>query len=234
MLKTIIIEDIPEEAQTLTGHLQRYGEEIGEEIAVMHYSSADEFLEEYTSPGMADFVFMDIKMPGTDGLRAAQRLRRVDPDVFLIFVTSIAKYAVYGYRVDALDYFVKPVRYYDLKMRMDRALKVKRASDGEKISLPLANGVKLIDVRDISYIESDNHKLIYHTHDGTYTCRGKSMKDISSELEPRGFMRCNSCYLVNLRHCTAVRGNEAVVGQDVLQISRAKRKEFIAALAKSF
>lgn len=234
LLKTIIIEDIPKEAQTLTGHLHRYGQEIGEDISVKCYPTADEFLEEYTSPGIADFVFMDIKMPGMDGLHAAQQLRKVDPDVFLIFVTSIAKYAVYGYKVDALDYFLKPVKYYDLKMRMDRVLKSRRAEFGKKVKLPLSNGVKLVDVRDMLYVESDNHKLIYHTRDGMYSCRGKSMKEISAELEPHGFMRCNSCYLVNLKHCTAVRGSEAVVGDDVLQISRAKRREFIEALAKSF
>ncbi len=235
LLRVIIIEDCREDSEVLVSYLKKYGDETGEDIKFRVFGTADEFLSKYSSTGLADLIFMDIEMPGTDGMNAAEKLREVDPDVFIIFTTNIAKYAVDGYKVNALDYFLKPVSYYDFLMRMKRVREYKNSiiRDGKKIKIMAVGGVRMVSTKDILYVESDNHVLTYHTVAGVFTSREKSMKQVETELAEYGFARCNVCYLVNLRKCEAVEGEEVTVGGEVLSISRGRRKEFVEALAKS-
>ena len=68
-------------------------------------------IAEHYEPGY-DIIFMDVEMPGLDGFGAAEKIRAVDADAVLVFVTNMAQYAIKGYEVDALDYVLKPVNYY--------------------------------------------------------------------------------------------------------------------------
>lgn len=231
MIRVAIVEDDPSEAGKLTEFLQRYAKESGVEIGSTHFPTADIFLSRYQAG--YDLCLMDIEMPGTDGMEAAKKLRRLDKSIILIFVTNLAQYAIKGYEVDAKDYFLKPVRYHDLKMRMESICKLLEAKD-LKLSLPSEEGLRFVNLRDVLYIESDNHTLIYHTVHGTFQNRDKSMKQIEAEFLPYGFARCSVGYLVNLKYCTAVQKNTVLVGAEQLPISRAKRKEFLDALISSF
>lgn len=68
---------------------------------------------------------MDILMPLPDGMKAAERLRRVDESVCLIFVTNMAQLAIRGYKVGATDFLVKPVSYFDFSMEMDKIVRAR-------------------------------------------------------------------------------------------------------------
>lgn len=231
MIKAVIVEDKKSEADVLKEYLARFGEETGEQVTVEWFCSADKFLYKYN--GGYDVCFMDIEMPGINGMDAARKLRKIDGSVALIFVTNLAQFAICGYEVDALDYFLKPVKYYDLKLRMERVRKMCAASESMRM-VSVDGGTNYIGLRDVTYIESDNHVLKYHTFSGVYTSRDISMKQAENNYRQYGFARCNVCYLVNLRYCTAVRENTAVVGGEELAVSRAKRKEFLKALSNSF
>ena len=69
-----------------------------------------------------DILLLDVQMPHMDGLEAAHRIREIDADVIIIFVTNMAQYAIKGYEVDALSYLVKPVPYYAFAQEMGRSL----------------------------------------------------------------------------------------------------------------
>nr|WP_245324940.1 LytTR family DNA-binding domain-containing protein [Microbacterium amylolyticum] len=89
-----------------------------------------------------------------------------------------------------------------------------------------------IDVDSIRYLESAGHRVLIHTLTDTHSVVS-SLKAMEAELDPASFQRCNSGYLVNLRHVTAVDQSVCHVrGGTQLQISRPKRKVFLAALAE--
>ena len=68
-----------------------------------------------------DIIIFDIDMPGINGIDTARKLRETD-STYYYFVTNIAQYAINGYEVDAVDYILKPVSYYDFSMKFHRTV----------------------------------------------------------------------------------------------------------------
>lgn len=231
MIKVAIVDDDKAVAAKLAEFLQRYANERGVEVESVHFPSADIFLSRYQAD--YDLCLMDIDMPGTNGMEAARQLRKYDQDIALIFVTNLAQYAIQGYKVGAIDYFLKPVRYYDLKMRMESISKMLETKT-LKLRFSNAEGARFVNLQDILFIESNNHVLTYHTAGETFQSRDKSMRQAETEYLPFGFARCNVSYLVNLKRCTAVQNDIVFVEGTPLPISRAKRKDFLNALINSF
>lgn len=116
MVRISIVEDEDETAKRTEEYLYRYASEHGKEISVARFSDAESFIENYTVD--CDVVFMDIELPGIDGMTAAETLRKKDKNIVVIFVTNLAQYAVGGYRVRAFDFIVKPVSYYTFALKM--------------------------------------------------------------------------------------------------------------------
>lgn len=194
------------------------------------FTDAIAFLENYVP--RYDIVFMDIQLPDMDGMTASRRLRALDRDVILIFVTNMANYAVSGYEVDALDFIVKPVSYFPFTVKLERALgRLDGNAGGGSVLLSTAEGAVCVRPCDVRYVEVMKHTLIYHTTTGDLTVYG-SLKNAESALPAVRFVRCNSCYLVNLRYVKRVTGYTALVGGDELAISHSRRRDFLRALGE--
>lgn len=172
-------------------------------------------------------------MPRLDGMTAAERIRSFDPGVILIFITNMAQYAIKGYEVDALDFVLKPVGYFPFSLKLKKAVSALRARAQKDLLLPLDGGVKRVSSGEIYYIEVQGHRIIVHAESGDYVIPG-ALRDMEEQLEGQHFVRCNKCYLVNLRHVTDVRQNTVVAGGHELQISRPRKKEFLQALTDYF
>lgn len=196
-----------------------------ESFHLTHYPDAERFLKEYTP--RFDVVFMDIELPGRNGMEAAKKLRAMDTQVCLVFVTNLASYAVDGYKVNALDYVMKPVRYGPFEILMKNVLQYVEHTHVDGLAIQLPEGIARLSIASIQYIEVIRHNLTFHQEDGsTVTIRG-TMKDMETALLPRHFSRINNGYLVNLRHVRGVIGNDAIVGKDRLPIGRTKKKAFM-------
>ena len=177
-----------------------------------------------------DLIFLDIEMPELGGMDAAERIRTVDPDVVLVFVTNMAQYAIRGYEVDALDFVLKPVNYYQFSTKLARALQRVQRRKGGQIALQTAGGVQLLNTEDIYWLETRDRMLHYHTSTGVWSVRS-SLQNAEKQLAPYHFAKCNQCYLVNLRYVRAVQNDMVQVGEDRLEISRRQRATFLAAVA---
>ena len=100
-------------------------------------------------------------MPKVNGMDAAEKIREVDENVVLMFITNMAQYAIHGYSVGALDFVTKPLNYYTFAMKLTRALKRVPQKEATHIMLPLPDGVKRLEVRKIFYLEVQNRLLHY-------------------------------------------------------------------------
>lgn len=179
-----------------------------------------------------DVLFLDIQMPGVDGMTAARCIREVDSEVIIVFVTSSPHYAVSGYEVDALSYLLKPVGYASFEQEMRRVLvRLQQRARRELLFRSTDGELHRVAVADVLYIESVKHRVEVHTLDGDFSVV-LTLKAIEVDLDGEGFMRCHSGLLVNLRHVTGTEGNDCRVrGGTRLPISRPRKKEFLSALA---
>ena len=231
MLPVAIVEDDRKYSKLLEGYLERYSAENDVKFKVDVFDDGLKFIMGYDGDGGYNIVFMDVEMPRLDGIKTSRKLRATDKNVSLIFVTNMAKYAVSGYEVDALDFMVKPVDYFNFSLKLEKAVRIQSKLSSDVILVGVGGGFTKLKTSDIQYVESSLHFVIYHTETEQIKSRA-SMKDTEKKLEGMNFARCNNAYLVNLACVKKVTGDEVVMDDgQTLSISRSKKKAFMDALA---
>ena len=229
MLRIAIIDNDMDAAKQMEAFIHRYAQTEGLAVSVAAFDRADKFLSRYEP--IYDIIFMEIELPGLDGMEAARRLRRKDSDVVLVFVTAFARHAIRGYEVDALDYVLKPVNYYQFCTKLSRAVQRVQRRRGGQVVLQLAGGgMQVLSTGDIYYLETHDRLLWYHTTKGEFSVRA-SLASAEKQLAQYHFSRCNQCYLVNLKYVKAVENDFVHVNTDHLEISRRQRAAFLTAVA---
>ncbi|MCR4674014.1 MAG: LytTR family DNA-binding domain-containing protein [Lachnospiraceae bacterium] len=228
MIRVAVVEDEQSDINNLSALLERYGKERSEHIEVFPFKNAINFLNGY-QPNY-DLIFMDIQMPHMDGMDAASKLRQIDSDTLLIFVTNMANVAVNGYEVGAFDFIVKPAEYASLKLKMDRVVENLSLQSDKKIIITSDGAKILFQSKEIQYVEVLDHKLIYHTIRGDYSTYG-TMSKAAAELKDSGFTFCNKSFLVNMKYVTKVEKYTVTVGNAQLQISHPRKKGFMEELS---
>lgn len=229
MHRILVVEDTPTETDALVACIERYGAERRESFSVIRISSALEFMERRPR---ADLIFMDIDMPGVNGMEAAELLRTYDAETPLVFVTNLAQYAVHGYSVDALDFIVKPVTYQDFCLRMDRAMRAIRRNVGSTITIPTAAGLRVIATDTIEYVDILRHDLYWHLAGEPEPLRVRgSIKQAAAELGD-SFVKVSASCLVNMAQIRLVRqGSVVMASGDEVFFSRGCRKAALETIA---
>lgn len=229
MYRIAIVEDEKAAEDVLSSHLSRYAAERDQEFQTTWFPSAMEF---ETTRQQFDLVFLDIQMPGIDGMEAAQLMRTYDEQTPIIFVTNLAQYALHGYEVDALDFIVKPVQYYNFRMKMDSALRHMRRNGGRSIAVNLRDGMRVIPLADIEYVEVVNHDISYHLvgEPEAFVAYG-SLSKFEQDVEGSTFVRISNSCMVNMNLIRSVKGQAVSMrGGDTLFFSRSKKKAAVDAI----
>lgn len=224
MKNIIIVEDDNLDANNLISCIKKYGEEKEEEFSVTRYSNVQSFIDAYND---ADIVFLDIAMPGIDGMTAAKMLREKDNDVTIVFVTNMLQMAINGYSVRAFDFIIKPVSYKNFAIRFANILKTVTKKQGKEIWINNKDGKTRINTSKIKYIEIMQHILIFHMENGNEYRNTGTLVSLQELLKDEPFSMCNRCYFVNLAYVSSIKGNVVILNNISLQISRAKKKSFI-------
>lgn len=228
MIRIAIVEDEVRERAHLRDCLAYMAEKERLEFDIVEFGSGEAFLGGYQP--VYDIVLMDIELPGINGMETAKALRRLDSFVLLVFVTNMVQYAVSGYEVDALNYILKPVNRFDFALKMNKAISRTAKRTEESVQIRAGKDLYMLPVAAIRYLEVDGHYIVYHTTEGDYS-EYITLKEAEKKLNKPYFVRCNRCYLVNLKYVSAVRDDVVQVGWDELLISRPQKKAFLNALA---
>ena len=231
MIHAAIVEDEQKAADKLISYLRRLEEMGDEQFDISHFLSPDAFFFSFQS--QYDLIFMDIQLPGMNGMKAAEKLRELDQVAALVFVTNLSRYAINGYEVGALDYILKPLDFDAFRLKMRKVLRYCHGIErqGRQLTLPTGKGELRIPLDELLFVEITGHDMIFHTSREDITSYG-TMKALEQELSPHGFFRCNNCYLVNLRYVRKVEGFTVLVHDAALSISHPRKKAFMAALAQ--
>ena len=230
MIRIAVVEDQNDDASALIGYLDEYSSRENEPFKITRFTDGEDLVSEYRAE--YDIILMDVEMASMDGMTAAERIRACDGEVIIIFITNMAQYAIEGYRVDALDYVLKPVSYFQFAQRLARAIRRMRHREEKFLLINARTGAARIRVADLMWVESRGHRLSYHTTDGVFESTTNSMKQLEEKLGPEHFFRCNKGFLVNLARVRGVADGHALVGEGRGPVSEAKRRDFMMAMAR--
>lgn len=229
MIRIAIVEDDSKWTEKLSEFLDRYEREEKISFFKTFFSDGYEIAENYRAQW--DIILMDIEMVLMNGMEAAEKIRKQDEQVIIIFITNMAQYAISGYRVNALDYVLKPIEYFAFSESLKRAVR-QIPKEEEYIVVAAREETCKIKITDLCWVESRGHRLTFVTDQADYETTVYSMKEIEERLSPMGFARCNAGYLVNLSKVDGIVHGNVRIREKLLPISRGKKTDFMAALTK--
>ena len=229
MISIAVVDDEKVFSERLSGFIRRYSEERGLETAVTCFEDGLDITDDFRARW--DIIFLDIQMKHLNGLDTARRIREADGDVIIIFVTTMAQYAINGYEVDAFDYILKPLEYPKFELRMNKAVReVDKKKAHRYVYLKKYSDVVKVSTDDLLYIEVSGHTLRYVTADGSFEKRA-TIGEAEEELSGLQFSRCSLSYLVNLKRVDRISKDTVIIGGHELPISRNRKKEFLEAFS---
>ena len=230
MLHIAICDDEKEFVTYLTKLVNQYAAETGEEIKVSVFYDGMELTAHYDTT--IDLIFLDIQMKMVNGLRTAERIRQMDEKVGIIFLTTLTQCALEGYKYQAANYIIKPMKYARMKAEIEQWRRRSRKLDSPAIVVANDSGKYKIFLNTLQYVETFNRNLLLHTEQENIICY-RSMKELEQELAPHGFVRCHTSYIVNLFFVKGVKKLEiTLVTGETIPISQPKRKQFMEQLAE--
>ena len=218
ILRCAIVDDEP----LALGLLQSYVEKTPFLKLTGRYANAILAMQELPD-NEVDLLFLDIQMPGMDGMETAKMLRHDNEDMILIFVTAAEEYVFQAFDVGAFHYLVKPFSDEKFKEVVTKAVhNIKRSSRLEKdekyIMVQTAGSHIKIFLRDIVYAEVYNRKVIIHTRSTDIEYYGKLQE--LSDMAGTDFFRTHRAYLVHFKYvekydatCVTMKNGTALIAK---------------------
>lgn len=225
-LRTCVIDDEPLAAQLIA----RYITDTPFLSLAGSFSSAQEAVRLILSGGV-DLVFLDISMPQINGLEFA---RIIPSSCRIVFTTAYEKYAVDGFKVNAIDYLLKPVSYEEFlgaasKAAASLASTVSREEKTSDRTIIIKSEYRLLQIHlsDILYLEGlKDYVKICLEGDRKSILTLLNMRTLEAEL-PRGmFMRVHRSYIVNTSKIRVIERNRIIFGNVQIPVSESYKKEF--------
>lgn len=233
MLRIGICDDSADARDALHIQLEKILIEGAEEI-VYEFSSgtgAVRWLKNH--PGEIDLLFLDVEMDGLNGMEAAEEIRTFDTELMIVFLTGYSDYVFDGYRVNALDYIMKPARAERLGELLKRVREIIYKGRNACYTLKNTEGTFRFPLAEISYFYSDKRKVMLVCREKEYAFYGK-LDEVEAELKDE-FVRIHQRYLVNPTFVSCVGADfvEVENGTVRLPVSRGLKEEATAKLAKA-
>jgi len=236
MICTIAIDDEPLALQLVAGYIRKtpFLELVG---TFDNPISAMEFLEKES----VDLIFLDIQMPDLSGTAFAKTL---NDGPKIIFTTAYEKYALEGYKLDAIDYLLKPYGYEDF---LNAAQKAKRlidleqkaettiTSNSEFLFLKSDYKIRRINFDDILYIEGlKDYVKVFLKNEPKAILSLSSLKTLETKLPEAMFMRVHRSFIVNVSLIHTIERSRIVFGSVYIPISDQYKEKFQKYLDKNF
>lgn len=226
ILKCCVIDDEPLASQLIASYIEKtpFMQLVGT------YSSAQEAVKTILD-NRVDLVFLDIEMPQLNGLEFA---KIIPPTTRIIFTTAYDQYAIQGFKVDALDYLLKPISYEDFLASANKAqrcieMRSNSSSQGSTRDYVIVKSeYRLVQIQtsDILFIEGlKDYVKIYTVDEQKSIMTLMSMKTLEQSL-PSTFMRVHRSFIVNTTKIKIIERNRIVFGNKYIPISDSYKQMF--------
>ena len=236
MITVIAIDDEPLALQLVSGYIEKTP---GLKLAGKFDNPLD--ASEFLANNQVDLIFVDIQMPDLSGIDFT-RLIEKGPKV--IFTTAFEKYALEGYKLEVVDYLLKPFSYEEFLASVQKALKLIRLeqnslqkveANDEFLFLKSDYKIKRINFNDILYIEGlKDYVKVYVQNIPKPVLSISTLKLIESKLPESRFMRVHRSFIVNLGKIDTIERSRIVFGKTYIPVSDQYKEKFQEFLDRNF
>jgi DNA-binding LytR/AlgR family response regulator len=223
-MNAAIVDDMVTECEILCRLLKQYEMEQQQTVQIKAFHSGRELLYDYI-PGSFDVVFMDIFLDNENGVDCALKLRQLDADVNLIFLTTSSEFGVKSYDVRAADYIIKPATLEKLSRALHYC-KIAEAQSEPAITVNTKYQPLEITLHRILYADFQNRSACIHLKDCLISVSG-SFSELSAQLtDYPQFMSCFKGIVVNLKEVREVCGDSLILKNgEQLPVSRRLQRQ---------
>ncbi len=201
MIKIAFCDDDMEVLHQMNELLDRYRVERNEDITYAAFQSPFELLTEIEKGIRPDILFLDVVMPGQNGMDVAKEIRQYDTNMKIIFLTSSPEFAVESYSVGAYFYQLKPIWEESFFRLMDAVLAECEKKKKNSLILRSKDGITRIDLQQLEYCEVLGRKLLFHLENGAVLESAWSLDDLAGQLmQYSNFFRPHRSFLVNMEY----------------------------------
>ena len=207
-LKIALLEDESAEKEITEEFLSRFFYDSGIGYVLTTKTNSNDFL----ALNFADYdlVLLDIILnEHLNGIDVAKKIRTCNSNVPIMFITKTAQFAVDSYDVDAIDYILKPLSYFEFALKIKKAIKRIYKEADKTLTFKSTEGIITLKENDIIFFEIIKHYLYIHLKDKTYVVRG-TMKELSDNISNK-FARSSNSFLVNLRYVKEISKQEILL-----------------------
>ena len=232
MLRIGICDDSADARDALRIQLEKVLKEEKEQIVYEFSTGAGAVHWLQNHPGEIDLLFLDVEMAGTNGMTAAETVRGFDTELIIVFVTGYSDYVFDGYKVNALDYLLKPISYVDFLQAANKAVQwfeLLQQSKEEIQSIFVKSEYKLVQIElsRILYIEGlKDYLKIYEEDSPKPILSLMSMKAMEELLPASRFMRVHRSYIVQKNKIRIIDRGRIVFGKNYIPISDSYKQAF--------
>ena len=201
MIKIAFCDDDMEVLHQMNELLDRYRVERNEDITYAAFQSPFELLTEIEKGIRPDILFLDVVMPGQNGMDVAKEIRQYDTNMKIIFLTSSPEFAVESYSVGAYFYQLKPIWEESFFRLMDAVLAECEKKKKNSLILRSKDGLTRINLQQLEYCEVLGRKLLFHLENGAVLESAGSLDDLAGQLmQYSNFFRPHRSFLVNMEY----------------------------------
>jgi DNA-binding LytR/AlgR family response regulator len=206
-MRIAICEDVEKDADDLYEKLMRY---FSSSVSIDIFSNGMTFIVACEKTPGYDIVFLDVYMPGMNGMDVAHAIRKNDDKAIIIFVTRTQEYAVEGYWVNAYCYLVKPVVYAQLVAVLDKVMKKKKNTSN--LILETDGNTYNVAVNKIIYIEKRDKKTYFCMENGDVVPSRLLIREIMDCFSSTGlFISPFQSFVVNMNHIVSISRNAKAI-----------------------
>lgn len=226
-MKCIIVDDEPIARKGISKQVSRIPQ-----LELLDTFSRAEDASVFMNTTTVDLVFLDIQMPGLNGIEFA---RHIPKHTLIIFTTAYSEYALDSYEVDAIDYLVKPIDPVKFRKAVDKALtyhallmeeEEKNVENGEEDSIFVKSDRRFFKVnfKDILFIEGLKDYVIIQLDTQRLITR-MTLKNMYEMLPQNLFLRINRSYIINRNKIESFDNNDVFIGKHEIAIGNMYRNE---------
>lgn len=205
VIKAALCDDDCSVLNELTLLIEQYTAERKIEIVYTAFHSPLELLNAVEKGACFDVIFLDIIMPGENGINTAKEIRRYDSTVKIVFLTSSAEFAVQSYTVGAYFYQMKPFYKEGFFSLLDAIIDELKKSHQCSMILRGKGGIMRIDLEKLAYCEVINRTLLFHMDGGKVIESAGRLDDLHDYLvQYKNFLRPHRSFLVNMEYIQSI------------------------------